>query len=192
MNLASSGHKADSTCEIPATDHTRHSILVMDDEKVIRDLAASMLECLGYIASTCANGEEAIESYRIAKESGNPYLAVIMDLTVFGGMGGKDAAKHILLIDPNARLIVSSGYSDDPVMADHKSFGFLLALPKPYKVSDMAKVLAALHSLCPAHTTAPLPSVVIHGAAYADHVLCCSIPSWDKDCLLEFQTLPPT
>ena len=147
MNFANSGHKADLFCGISVTAHTRHSILVMDDEKVVRDLAASMLECLGYRATACANGEEAIEYYRTAIESGTPYLAVIMDLTVFGGMGGKDAAKHILLIDPNAILIVSSGYSDDPVMAGHKSFGFVLSLPKPYKVSDMAKVLADSHSL---------------------------------------------
>ena len=60
-------------------------------------------------------------------------------------MGGKDAAEQILLLDPNAKLIVSSGYSDDPVMADHESFGFCLSLPKPYRLSDLAKMLAALH-----------------------------------------------
>lgn len=122
-----------------------YSILVMDDEKIIRDLAASRLEYLGCRVTTCSNGEEAIALYRDAHNSGSPYLAVIMDLTIFGGMGGKDAAKHILLIDPNAKLIVSSGYSDDPVMANHQSYGFRALLPKPYKVSGLAKVLATLN-----------------------------------------------
>jgi CheY-like chemotaxis protein len=90
-----------------------------------------MLRHLGYTATTCTTGEEAIEQYRTAKESGAPYFTVIMDLTVFGGMGGKNAAAQILLIDPNAKLIVSSGYSDDSVMANQRSYGFRALLPKP-------------------------------------------------------------
>jgi CheY-like chemotaxis protein len=128
---------------------TGQTILVMDDEKVIRDLAAKMLESLGYSTTTCTKGEEAIELYRIAQESGAPYLAVIIDLTIFGGMGGKDAAQQLIEIDPFARLIVSSGYSDDPVMANHEKFGFCKSLPKPYRLSDLTNVLASLHSLLP-------------------------------------------
>jgi CheY-like chemotaxis protein len=71
------------------------TVLVMDDEKPIRDLVAQMLECLGYKAITCANGEEAVSLYRDAKISGNPFLTVVMDLVVVEGMGGKDAAQHI-------------------------------------------------------------------------------------------------
>lgn len=147
MKIANSCHRTNLLHGRSVTGHTDHSILVMDDEKVIRDLAASMLEYLGYSATTCTKGEEAIELYRIAEESGAPYLAIIMDLTILGGMGGKDAAKQILLIDPNAKLIVSSGYSDNPVMADHKSYGFLFSLPKPYRIKDMAEAVASLHSL---------------------------------------------
>ena len=124
-----------------------HSILVMDDEKMIRSIATSMLKHLGYNATACINGEEAIELYRTAKESGTPYFAVIMDLIIIGGMGGKDAAEQILRIDPHARLIVSSGYSDDPVIADHKKYGFQLSLPKPYRLSDLSIVLNTLHEL---------------------------------------------
>jgi two-component system, cell cycle sensor histidine kinase and response regulator CckA len=124
-----------------------YSILVMDDEKIIRDLTTSMLEYLGCNVTTCSTGEEAIALYREAKECGHPYQSVIMDLTICGGMGGKDAAEQILQIDPNARLIVSSGYSDDPVMANHQSYGFRALLPKPYKVSGLAEVLATLNSL---------------------------------------------
>ena len=147
MKSAVSCHQTNSLHGRSVTGNSDHSILVMDDEKIIRELAASMLECLSYKATTCTKGEEAIELYRIAKDSGTPYLAVIMDLTIFGGMGGKGAAQQILRIDRNAKLIVSSGYSDDPVMADHRKYGFRSMLPKPYKISDLAKVLDDLRSL---------------------------------------------
>jgi two-component system, cell cycle sensor histidine kinase and response regulator CckA len=139
--------KCSNTSNIIKTESVVHSILVMDDEKMIRNIASSMLKHLGYSATTCVDGGEAIELYKTAKESGTPYLAAIMDLTIPCGMGGKDAAKKILAIDPKARLIVSSGYSDDPVMADYERFGFILSLPKPYRLSELAKILATLHTL---------------------------------------------
>ena len=120
------------------------SILLMDDEKVIRDIASKMLECLSYQVTTCENGEEAISLFRTAREEGTPYRLVIMDLTVAGGMGGRDAARHILSLDPAACLIVSSGYSNDPVLADFRSYGFHAAMPKPYRLSDMEEVLASV------------------------------------------------
>jgi two-component system, cell cycle sensor histidine kinase and response regulator CckA len=132
---------------LSVSDHAVSSVLVMDDDSFIRDLATFVLEYLGYNVRTCINGEEAIERYINAKESGTPHLTVIMDLSIPDGMGGKDAAQQILRFDPNARLIVSSGYSDDPVMSDHGSYGFYASLPKPYKVSDVAKVLTTLRSL---------------------------------------------
>jgi len=138
-------HKTSSLCELSIGDHVVHSILVMDDEKNVRTIVGSMLEHLGYNAKTCINGEEAIALYQDAKESGSPYMTVIMDLTIPCGMGGRDAAKQILLIDPNARLIVSSGYSDDPVMSDHKRYGFHSSLPKPYRLSALIDVLAKLN-----------------------------------------------
>jgi len=125
---------------------SNRTILVVDDEKPIRDLVAQMLECLGYKAITCANGEEAVSLYKDAMSSGNSFLTVVMDLVVVEGMGGKDAAQHILGIDPDARLIVSSGYSDDPVMADHKRYGFQALLPKPYTVRTLAEVLSSILS----------------------------------------------
>jgi CheY-like chemotaxis protein len=78
-----------------------------------------MLEYLGYRVSSCGNGAEAIAQYKAARESGSSYSAVIMDLTIPGGMGGKEAAEQILAIDPQACLIVSSGYSNDPIMSEH-------------------------------------------------------------------------
>lgn len=120
------------------------SILVMDDEEMIRDLTSEMLKTLGYRATTCSGGEEAITLYADAKGKGEPFSAVIMDLTVPGGMGGKDAAKKLLEIDPKAQLIVSSGYSNDPVMADHTAYGFAATMRKPYSLPEVTEVLNRL------------------------------------------------
>ena len=79
--------------------------------------------------------------YKKAKESGNPFDIVIMDLTVPGGMGGKEAIKRLLEIDPGVRAIVSSGYSNDPVMSNFKRYGFKGVVAKPYKMKDLAEVL---------------------------------------------------
>jgi len=117
------------------------SVLVMDDEEMIRDLASTILEELGYRVTTCTSGEEAVELYRAAFAAGAPFRALIMDLTIPGGMGGKEAARSILDIDPSARLIVSSGYSTDPIMADCREFGFCGAVFKPYSAAVIAAVL---------------------------------------------------
>ena len=129
---------------------TDWSILVMDDEELIRDLSAQMLEYLGYRVTTCVDGAEAISCYEAALASGAPFSAVIMDLTIPGGMGGKEAATHILAIDPKACLIVSSGYSNDPIMSDHRKFGFCGAVAKPYSIDGLNKQLRVI---CPARQT---------------------------------------
>lgn len=136
--------KTVETAPVPVMQSAGHSLLVMDDEEMIRDLSIHMLAELGYQVQTCVNGEEAIELYNAAREQGIPFSAVIMDLTIPGGMGGKEAANHILNIDPQARLIVSSGYSNDPVMADFARYGFCAAIVKPYDVNDMALKLLEL------------------------------------------------
>jgi two-component system cell cycle sensor histidine kinase/response regulator CckA len=117
------------------------SVLVMDDEEMIRELAAEMLEHLGYVVATCATGEEAVRKYRMAKEGNNPFSFVIMDLTIPGGMGGRESAAEILALDPCARLIASSGYSNDPVMADFYNYGFCGSIVKPYTLDDLMRVL---------------------------------------------------
>jgi PAS domain S-box-containing protein len=122
------------------------SILVMDDEEMIRDLAVAMLEELGYRAASCADGEAAVALYKAALESGVPFFAVIMDLTIPGGMGGVETARAILDTDPKAQLIVSSGYSNDPVMSDFKRYGFAATALKPYGVANIAKILDNLHT----------------------------------------------
>lgn len=125
-------------------DNTDVSILVMDDDDLIRDLATGMLTHLGYKVTTCMDGAEAIKTYLEAIKSGQPFFSAIMDLTIPGGMGGKEAAQHILKIDPTACLIVSSGYSNDPVMAEYQKYGFRAAIAKPYKVNEMARILASI------------------------------------------------
>ncbi|QWV98700.1 ABC transporter substrate-binding protein [Geomonas nitrogeniifigens] len=120
------------------------SVVVMDDEELIRDLACAMLVQLGYHATACCDGAEAVELYRAALERGEGYDAVIMDLTIPGGMGGKEAAQRILELDPEARLIVSSGYSNDPIMSDYKKHGFSATLEKPYTVKEIARVLTGV------------------------------------------------
>ena len=124
--------------------HRGGSILVMDDEEMIRDIAASMLTHLGYEVTTCATGDEAVELYKKSMESGHPFLTVIMDLTIPGGLGGKQAASQIHTLFPNARLIVSSGYSNDPIMSNYQEYGFSGAIAKPYNVDEVEQVLSSL------------------------------------------------
>ncbi len=117
------------------------SVLVMDDEEMIRELAAEMLGHLGYEVTTCTTGEEAVRKYRMAKEGNNPFSFVIMDLTIPGGMGGRESAADILAFDPCARLIASSGYSNDPVIADFFDYGFCGSIVKPYSLDELRRVL---------------------------------------------------
>jgi PAS domain S-box-containing protein len=116
-------------------------VLVMDDEEMIRDVACQMLQAMGYQALSCPDGAAAVELYQEARERGNPWDAVILDLTVPGGMGGKEAAVQLRRIDPGVRLIVSSGYSNDPVVADCGAYGFAGAVVKPYSLQTLAKGL---------------------------------------------------
>jgi len=116
-------------------------ILVMDDEKVVREVAGNMLDILGHEVEFASDGAEAIESYKIARESGQPFDVVILDLTVPGGMGGKEAIRKLLEIDPGVKAIVSSGYSNDPVMAEFRGYGFRGVIAKPYKIKELSEVL---------------------------------------------------
>jgi len=119
-------------------------VLVMDDEELVRAVTKSMLEGLGYSTVTVNDGREAVQAFRRYQEDGTPFDMVIMDLTVPGGMGGREAAEEILALDPRATLIVSSGYSNDPVMADCHRYGFAAALVKPFLLKDLEQVLAEL------------------------------------------------
>ena len=116
-------------------------ILVMDDEEIVRNVAGEMLKSIGYKVEFARDGAEAIEMYKNAKESGNAFDAVIMDLTIPAGMGGKEAIKKLLEIDPEAKAIVSSGYSNDPVMSDFRRYGFMGVVAKPYETKELGEVI---------------------------------------------------
>jgi len=116
-------------------------ILIMDDEEIVREVAGEMLNHIGLDVEFAVNGEEAIEKYAEALHNGKPFDAVIMDLTVPGGMGGTDAIKKLLEIDPAVKAIVSSGYSNNPVMADYKSYGFTGMVSKPFHLDEMISTL---------------------------------------------------
>ncbi len=116
-------------------------ILLMDDEELIRDTVGTMLGRIGYSVECALDGRQALQLYRKAKESGKPFDAVILDLTIPGGMGGKDAIRELLAFDPGVKAIVSSGYSSDPIMANYRQYGFSGVVAKPYKMNDLNKVL---------------------------------------------------
>jgi PAS domain S-box-containing protein len=118
------------------------NILVMDDEHVVRELVANILGNIGYTVSITSNGKAAVELYRKARESGHPFDAVILDLTVPGGMGGKEAIQKLMEIDPQVKAIVSSGYSNDPIMSDFREYGFSGVIAKPYNVRELSAVLS--------------------------------------------------
>ena len=117
------------------------NILVMDDEETIRKLAYQMLTSIGYNVSLAFDGVQAIELYKKAQNSHCPFDAIIMDLTIPGGLGGKETVRQLLQIDPEVKAVVSSGYSNDPILASFKSYGFKGALVKPYKIQELSKVL---------------------------------------------------
>ena len=148
IHLPSIGEKQSEYQNGPITPtngaHTGGSILVMDDEEMIRDMTTQMLEYLGYQVTSCENGIEAITKYKAAMEAGAIFAAVIMDLTIPGSMGGKEAAEQILALDPQACLIVSSGYSNDPILADYGIYGFNGALAKPYIMAEFRQLLDSL------------------------------------------------
>ncbi len=116
-------------------------ILIIDDERIIRDSVNKILAQLGYEVQSACSGEEGVKRYEEARQQGQPFSVVIMDLTIPGGMGGKEAVREFKRIDPQAKVIVSSGYSNDPVMSEYRQYGFCGILPKPYNSKNLGEVL---------------------------------------------------
>ena len=118
-------------------------ILLMDDTESVRRIGGALLERIGYEVEFAENGEEAIRWYREASRLGRPFDAVILDLTVPGGMGAREAIKHLLEIDPGVKAVVSSGYREDPVMIEFARYGFKGAIGKPYTIKKLAETILA-------------------------------------------------
>lgn len=121
-------------------------VLVMDDEESVREVVGEMLKAVGYEYELAKNGSEAIELYKRALDKGRPFDAAIMDLTIPGGLGGKEAVKKLIEIDPKVKAIVASGYFSDPVMADCGAYGFAGVITKPYDLQTLSRTLRTLLS----------------------------------------------
>ncbi len=116
-------------------------ILIMDDDKTIREIVSVMLERLGYQPHAAEDGVAAIVAFEEAQKSGDPFDVVILDLTVPGGMGGQKAMTELMGIDPEVRAIVASGYSNDPVMANYQNYGFRNYIYKPFDMEELIRIL---------------------------------------------------
>ncbi len=130
---------SDTDLSIDSTTVAR--ILVLDDEVLVQQMSGAMLEEMGHQVDYAVNGEEAISKYQTAQEKQQGYDIVICDLTIPGGIGGQEAAQQILKINPQAKLIVSSGYATDPVMAKYSEYGFQGWVTKPYSFAELQKVV---------------------------------------------------
>ena len=115
----------------------------MDDEVPVLEIAVEMLIILGYQVTTAQNGKDALELYQTAMAT-EPYDIVILDLTVPGGMGGEETIKKLLALNHDVQAFVSSGYANDPIMAEFSRFGFCGIIPKPYTIENLSKALQTL------------------------------------------------
>jgi two-component system, cell cycle sensor histidine kinase and response regulator CckA len=131
----------DEDTEVAGRSEEIRRVLLMDDEDIIIDVAGEMLNILGYETAIARDGMEALAIYSEALQAGQPFAAVIMDLTVPGGLGGRETVSRLLEIDPQARAIVSSGYFNDPVMANYREHGFRGIVNKPYRIEELEQVL---------------------------------------------------
>ncbi len=117
-------------------------ILLMDDEETVLASVTQMLQLLGYQVTVARDGEEAVRLFTEAHQASDPFKAVVLDLTIPGGMGGKEVIPHLQAVDPDVRAVVASGYCNDPVMADYLSYGFRGIIEKPFNIRELGQVVA--------------------------------------------------
>jgi len=131
-----------SNSKMPLEERKSYKILIMDDELAIRNLLKEMMSILGHEAYETCNGEELISEYSSSMESGQKkYEIVFMDLTIPGGMGAEQTIKDLLTIDPNAKVVLASGYTNNTIMANYKEFGFSARIAKPFRVDQLMNII---------------------------------------------------
>jgi PAS domain S-box-containing protein len=165
-----------STRALPVVMHGRieitHSrsgrVLLMDDDAEVAEVAQDMLESLGYATQVAPSGRDAIDMFREAESRGEPFDAVILDLTVPGGMGGGEAVPHIKDVRPNVPCIVTSGYADDSVLARFSDYGFDGVLPKPFAIPDLRRALEEAEALV-RRAPVPVPAPVVTASPAANY-----------------------
>ncbi|NKE73787.1 PAS domain S-box protein [Candidatus Manganitrophus noduliformans] len=145
--LPGSSHGIEPERKLEAPLLGRGKVLIMDDDEAVREVAGEILRFLGYQVEYAKDGSEAIACYQEASSSGQPFDLVIMDLTIPGKMGGKEAMQRLLEIDPHVKAIVSSGYSNSPVMANYLKYGFKGVITKPYTIEQVSKTINRLIEL---------------------------------------------
>ena len=123
---------------------SKGKVLLMDDEQIILDVTLEVLGFLGYEVQFAREGAAALGLYKKEKEAGVPFDVVILDLSVPEGMGGREAIVGLRAYDPAVKAVVSSGYSNDPVVQNFEQYGFSARLSKPYKINDMKTILEHL------------------------------------------------
>jgi CheY-like chemotaxis protein len=139
---SSKGRTPEKVEDIAGTIRGKGKILVMDDEETVREVISQMLQHMGYDVELAHEGQEAIDLYRSAIEEGKSFDAVILDLTVPGAMGGKEAIAKLREIDSGVKAIIASGYSVDPVMSNYKNYGFSGIVVKPFNIQKLARTLS--------------------------------------------------
>lgn len=139
---ASSRKSADPPAPKPEVRRGTGRILLLDDDSAVREVSADILRFLGYQVDCCENGDDTIRKYSEALLSGKPYRAVILDLTIPGGMGGLETLQILRSVDPDVRALVTSGYTNDPILVDFRKYGFSGAVVKPFEVGDLAEAIA--------------------------------------------------
>ncbi|MCK5116168.1 MAG: PAS domain S-box protein [Candidatus Aegiribacteria sp.] len=128
--------------EEPETGQGR--ILIMDDDEAVRMVTVHMLARLGFSTVTANDGGSAIALYKTAMESGEPFDGVIIDLTIRGGMGGQETVRKLLEIDPAVKALVSSGYSNNPVMSNYRDYGFCGIIKKPFNIHELSECMLSI------------------------------------------------
>jgi len=119
-------------------------VLIMDDDELVQEILSNMLTHLGFEVSIAADGREALQRFKRAKQANTPFLFIIMDITIPGGMGGKETIKRLRRINKEIPVLASSGYSNDPIMSQFKRYGFNGAIEKPYELGALRHILEKL------------------------------------------------